>query len=78
MFANFKYPICRMKKEEEHNMHIMSLRGVTDDNNTSKNSTFVQDREREKNLPFAFYYITNICPHKALMSKKKLLPYKLV
>ena len=52
------------------------MRGVTDDNNTSKNSTFVQEDiiqkklEREKIMEkiftiYVFVHNINICPHKA-------------
>ena len=42
MFANFKYIQYVAGKSTQY-AHNVPVRGVTDDNNTSKNSTFVQE-----------------------------------
>ena len=47
MFANFKYIQYVVGKSTQY-AHNVPVRGVTDDNNTSKNSTFVQEDMEEK------------------------------
>ena len=42
MFANFKYIQYVVGKSTQY-AHNVPVRGVTDDNNTSTNSTFVQE-----------------------------------
>ena len=46
MFANFKYIQYVVGKSTQY-AHNVPVRGVTDDNNTSKNSTFVQEDIKE-------------------------------
>ena len=74
MFANFKCIQYVVGKSTQY-AHNVPVRGVTDDNNTSKNSTFVQEdiiqekleRDRKnygKNLHhLCFVHNINICAH---------------
>ena len=72
MFANFKCIQYVVGKSTQY-AHNVPVRGVTDDNNTSKNSTFVQEdiiqeKMEEKIVEkifiiYVFVHNINICAH---------------